>query len=271
MDNSSRPTVGHKQQTADTKPLWHPGRPILHDGAPKNTLARPSSSPQVTPPQGTTSGTETDAAQSTRVLDVPSGSKDREEPDTDGERLPPHFVDIFAGKNKPTSRAMEWCGWATSSREKSSAECGCTRAECKGGKSKDVKLESVQTEVFNQMWKAQATWITLGCRTLTKVSTPIPGQRHPPKPLRSIQDLWDKARREPSSSSTGVQLTQANEPLSAAERSLLLEQDDPITFVEGALRVIHEANEDAKVRQLGIIENPMNSWLCDFDFMKTSQ
>ncbi len=175
------------------------------------------------------------------------------------------------GRNKPTSRAMEWCGWATSSREKSSAECGCTRAECKGGKSKDVKLESVQTEVFNQMRKAQATWITLGCRTLTKVSTPIPGQRHPPKPLRSIQDLWDKARREPSSSSTGVQLTQANEPLSAAERSLLLEQDDPITFVEGALRVIHEANEDAKVRQLGIIENPMNSWLCDFDFMKTSQ
>ena len=111
------------------------------------------------------------------VLDVPSGSEEQEESEADDECLPPHFVDIFAGKNRPMSRAMEWCSWTTSSFEKFPAECGCIWAECKCGKSKDVKLESVQTEVFNQK-QAQATWIALDCRTLTKTSIPTPGQRH---------------------------------------------------------------------------------------------
>ena len=271
MDVSSQPTVGQKHQTAETEPLGQSGSQNLHDGASRTTSARPSSAPEVTPPQGTTDDREIEAAQRREVLDVPSNSEEQEESDTDDECLPPHFVDIFAGKNRPMSRAMEWCGWTTSSFEKVPAECGCIWAECKCGKSKDVKLESVQTEVFNQMRRAQATWIALDCRTLTKASIPIPGQKHPPKPLRSAEDLWGKARLEPSSSSTGVQQTQGNEPLSAAERSLLLEQNDLIAFVEEALKIIHEANEGAEVRQLGIIENPRKSWLWDFDFMKMSQ
>ena len=50
-----------------------------------------------------------------------------------------------------------------------------------------------------------------------------------------------------------------------------LEQNDLISFVETALKSIHEVKEGAKVRQLGIMEEPRKSWLWDFDFMKTSQ
>ena len=233
-------------------------------------MARQSSAPRVTPPQDTTVSTEIEAPQNTEVLDILCGSKEREEADTDGECLPLHFVDIFARKNRPTSRAMEWCGWTTSSLKKSPAGCGCNREVCKRGKSKDVKMESVQTEVFNQMRRAQATWIALDCCTLTKASILIPDQEHPPEPLRSVQDLRSKASLEPSSSSSGAQLTQGNEPLSAAEQSFLLGQSDPSTFVERTLKDIHEANEGAKVRQLGIIENPRKSGLWDFDFMEAS-
>ena len=62
-----------------------------------------------------------------------------------------------------------------------------------------------------------------------------------------------------------------NQPLSTAERSLLLEQSELIAFVEEALKTIHEVNEGAERRQLGIIENPQKSWLWDFDFMKLNQ
>ena len=37
-------------------------------------------------------------------------------------------------------------------------------------------------------------------------------------------------------------------------------------IVEEALKIIHEANE-FKVQQLGIVENPENSWPWSFDFM----
>ena len=48
------------------------------------------------------------------------------------------------------------------------AEYGRIWAEYKCGKNKDAKLESVQTEVFNQK-QAQATWIALDCRSLTRL------------------------------------------------------------------------------------------------------
>ena len=62
-----------------------------------------------------------------------------------------------------------------------------------------------------------------------------------------------------------------NQPSSTAERSLLLEQSELIASVEEALKTIHEVNEGAEIRQLGIIENPQKSWLWDFDFMKLNQ
>ncbi len=166
---------------------------------------------------------------------------------------------------------MEWCGWTTSAFEKDHAECVCIWSECKGVKSRGVKLENVQTDVFNHMRRAQATWVTPVCRTLTRVSIPIPGQRHPPKSLRSAEDLWGKPRLKPSSGSNDVQQTQDNEPLSAAERSLLLEHNDLITFVVEALEIIHEANKDAEVRQLGTAEYPRKSWLWCFDFLQMGQ
>ena len=59
--------------------------------------------------------------------------------------------------------------------------------------------------------------------------------------------------------------------MSAAEQTVLLEQNDLIAFDEEALKIIHEANEGQAVRQLGIIENPRKSWLWDFDFIKPNQ
>ena len=167
------------------------------------------------------------------------------------------------------SRAMEWCGWTASSFEKFPAGCRCGW-KCKCGKSKDVRVKSVQTEVFNHMRRAQATWIALDCCTLTKVSNPITGPEHLPNPLRSAEDLWGKAQLEPNRCSGGKQQARGSERLSAEERSLLLEHNDLIAFVEEALEIIHEANE-FKVQQLGVIENPENSWLWCFDFMKPSQ
>ena len=275
MDGSSQPTVG-QEQTAETKhqldcldSLWRSGSHSLHHDASRISSTRASAAPR--PPQDTTDVTETEAEQRTVVLDVPSGSKEQEESEADDECLPPHFVDTFAGKNRPMSRAMERCGWTTRSFEKFPAEGGCNWIEYKCGKSKDVKLESVQTEVFNQK-QAQATWIALDCRTLTKTSIPTPGQKHhyeaSPTPLRSAEDLWGEARLEPSNSSSGVW---AKQPLSAAERSLLLEQNELIAFVEEALKFIHEANESAEIRQLGIVENLRKSWLWVFDYMMLVQ
>ena len=205
------------------------------------------------------------------VPDAPRDSEEPRESETEDECLPPHFVDIFAGRNRPMSRAMEWCGWTTSSFEKFPADCSCSWAECRCGKSKDVRLESVQTEAFSEMRRAQATWIALDCHTLTKANIPTCGQQHHHEashtPLRSAEDLWGKARLEPSSNSTDW----GPPPLSAEERSQLLEQNELIAFVEEALKVIHEANEGQNIRQLGIIENPRKSWLWDFDFMRLNQ
>ena len=167
------------------------------------------------------------------------------------------------------SRAMEWCGWTASSFEKFPAGCMCGW-KCKCGRSKDVKLESVQTEIFNHMQRAQATWIALDCCISTKASSPIPGQEHPPKPLRSAEDLRGEAELEPSSCSSGKQQTQSSKPLSAAERSLLVKHNDSIEFVGDALEIIHEAIKFV-VQQLRIIENPKNSWLWSSDFMEPSQ
>ncbi len=54
----SQPTVCQKQQTAETRPLGQPVSLSPHDVASRGTSARPSAAPEVTPPQGTTSGTE---------------------------------------------------------------------------------------------------------------------------------------------------------------------------------------------------------------------
>ena len=60
-DNSSQTTVGQKQQTAGTMPLQQSDRSSLHAGTSRSASTRPSSAPHVTPPQGTTDGTEIEA------------------------------------------------------------------------------------------------------------------------------------------------------------------------------------------------------------------
>ena len=273
MDASSQPTVG-RERAAEVdqyldylESLSQPSSYSRHDAV--KPLPTETSTCQ-RPLQATNSGTGT--THRTVVLETSSSNKEQEGAETDDECLPPHFVDIFAGKNRPMSRAMEWCGWTTSSFEKFPAECRCVWAECKCGHSKDVRLESVQTEVFNQMRRAQATWIALDCRTLTKADIVPPSQQHhyepEAPPLRSAEDLWGRTRLEASGSSTGWW---AHQPLSAAEQSVLLEQNDLIAFVEEALKIIHEANEGEAIRQLGIVENPRKSWLWDFDFMGLNQ
>ena len=125
------------------------------------------------------------------MLNAPGGSKEQGGSETDDECLPPRFADTLAERNRPMSRTMEWCGWTTSSFEEFPAECSCIWAECKCGHSKHVKSEIVQTEVCNQMIKAQATWIALDYCTLTKTDIVTPGQQHhyipPPPPSRSAK------------------------------------------------------------------------------------
>ena len=150
--------------------------------------------------------------------------------------------------------------------------CSCMCAECKCVVSKDVKSERVQTEVFSQKRREQATWITLDDRTPTRTDIGTPGQQHhyipPSPPLRSTEDLRGKTRLAPSNSSTE---RWAHQPSSAAEQSVPLEQSSLTTIVEEALKIIHEANKSQAVRQMGISENPRESWLWDFDFMKLNQ
>ena len=76
----------------------------------------------------------------TVVRDAPSGSKEQGGSETD----------IFAGRNRPMSRAMRWCGWTTSSFVKFLAECCCIWAKCKFGHCRNVESASVQTEAFNR-------------------------------------------------------------------------------------------------------------------------
>ena len=52
---------------------------------------------------------------------------------------------------------------------------------------------------------------------------------------------------------------------------MLLEQIEFIAFVKEALEIIHEANEGQEIRQVGIIENPTESWLWNFAFMEPNQ
>ena len=140
MDASSQPTVG-QVQTAETEEslesldsMWRSSGHSLHHGAPEIISTRASAAPR--PPRDTTDDAGTEAEQRTEGLDVPSGSEEQQEPETDDEYLSPHFVDIFAGKNRPMSRAMEWCGWTTSSFGKFPAECRCIWVERKCGKAK---------------------------------------------------------------------------------------------------------------------------------------
>ena len=61
------------------------------------------------------------------------------------------------------------------------------------------------------------------------------------------------------------------QPLSAAEQTVPLEQNDLIAFDEEALKIIYEANKGQAVQQLGIVENPRESWLWDFDLTEPNQ
>ena len=90
----------------------------------------------------------------------------------------------------------------------------------------------------------------------------------PPPPLRSTDDLWSEAKLEPSCSSTDWW---TNQPLSAAERSLILEVNEYSALVEETLKTIHVANRGQEILQLGIIENPTKVWLWEFDFMEQNQ
>ena len=223
-------------------------------------------------PPRATDGSGTGATQRTVLLDTSGGSEEQGGSETDDECLPPRCADTLAERNRAMSRTMVWRGWTTSSFGKFLAEYSCIWAECKCRHSKHVESETVQTEVFSQMRRAQATWIALDCRALTKTDIVTPGQqRHyipPPPPLRRAKELWNKIRLGPSSGSTEWW---AHQPLSTAEQSVLLEQSDSSAFVGEALKIIQEASEGQATRQLSVIENPRESWLWDFDFTKPNQ
>ena len=216
MDDRSQPVVEQKQAAQVKQYLNYldsmsqSGSYSRHHGPPRTMPTRSASATR--PPQ-TTDDSGTGVTHRTVVLDAPSGSKGQGGSETDDGCLPPHFVDIFAGKNRPMSGAMEWCGWTTSSCEKFPAECSYIWAEYKCGHSKDVKSESVQTEGFNQVRRAQATWIAPDCRTLTKTDIGTPGQQHhhtpPSPPLRSakicgVKPGWNPVAAAPKDGHTSL-------------------------------------------------------------------
>ena len=264
--NQSPSDQGH--QMAEKATRQHPSSPNLHAGNAVSSSAKPMP-PRGAPPRVATRGIEMEATQRTEVREHQCSSEVRGDADSSDKCAPPHVVDIFAGRTRPMSRAMEWCVWTTSSFERFPVDRRCVW-ECRCGEAKDVRSDCVQTEIFNHTQKAQATWIALDSCTPTRVSSPITGQGHSPKPLRSAEDLCGGTSLEPNKYSREKQQTRGSEPLSAEERGLLLEHNDLIAFVEEAPKIIHEAHE-FKVQQLGIVENPENSWLWSFDFMKTSK
>ena len=131
MDASSQPAVGQERAAEvelylDYLDSLSQSSSYSRHGPAKTLPTEASASPR--PPQAT-SGSGTGAAHRTVVLEAPSGSKEQEGSEIDDECLPPHFVDILAGRSRPMSRAMEWCGWTTSSFEKFPAECRCIWTE----------------------------------------------------------------------------------------------------------------------------------------------
>ena len=203
----------------------------------------------------------------TNVLDHQNDSEVLGMADTGDECPPLHSLDSFDEKNRPTS-ASNWCGWSTSSFEISPAGGRCVW-KSKIGRSSDVKLEGVQTEISSHIQKAQAIWIAPDECTWSKASSPIPGQEHLSKPLLSAEDWLGT-----SICSNGKQQSQGGEPLSAAERSMRSKHNDGIGFGKEALRIIHEESE-FEVQQtlwaLDIIGNTRDTWLWRGDFMKPNQ
>ena len=147
-----------------------------HQNRSRTIPTEASSAPR--PPLDTTGRADTGAAQRVVMLTAPSCREEQRKSEADDECRRPHVVDILAGKNRPMSRATNWCGWTTSSFEKFPAVYSCTWSECKCGQSGDTKSEKEQIETFNQMRRAQAMWSALDCLALTKANTPTPDQQH---------------------------------------------------------------------------------------------
>ncbi len=103
---------------------------------------------------------------------------------------------------------------STSSFDNPLAEHSCVY-ESEYGRCSGVTVEGVQSEISSYIQRAQLMWIAPDCCTWPKVSSPIPGQDHLPKPLRSAED-WSGT----SSCSSGKQQTQGSEPLLVAEAKL---------------------------------------------------
>ena len=121
-----QPAVGQKQAAEVKRYLDYSdsvnqsGSYSRHQSHSRTIPTRASSAPR--PPRDTTGCADTGAAQRVVVLTAPSCREEQRRAETDDECLLPQFVDIFAGKNRPMSRAMDWCGWTTSSFEKFPAE-----------------------------------------------------------------------------------------------------------------------------------------------------
>ena len=153
--SSNQPAGEQEQQTSGKGTRQQPNSPSLHSGVSTKSSAKPVP-PLGAPPRATAHGIESEATQRTEVREHQSSIEVHGDADTSDEYAPPHFVDIFAGRNRPMSRAMEWCGWTTNSFEKFPVDCKCGW-KCRCGKAKDVRSDCVQTEIFNHMQKAQAT------------------------------------------------------------------------------------------------------------------
>ena len=182
MDDSIQLAV-EERQAAEVEqhpdyvdPTSQPGSHSRHHGSSRTMTTRTASAPR--PPKAT-DASGTGATHGTLVSDAPGGSKEQRESETD----------IFAGRNRPMSRAMKWCGWTTSSFVKFLAECCCIWAKCKCGHCRNVESGNVQTEAFNRGLHPDEQSVLVEQSDLTTFGEEIPNIIHRANEGQAIRQL----------------------------------------------------------------------------------
>ena len=143
-------------------------------------------------PEGISDGSAEEWVVDAGEADEDTGAVEPDEPEKNEECLPPHVVDLMAGGNFPTARALCWCGWSVSFFETWPAGDTCNLMEgCHGSLSEDLLSDKVQVVATGQFKKTQASWSAMDCKTLSSAREMlIPGHPKPPRQLRRVDDLW---------------------------------------------------------------------------------
>ncbi len=145
------------------------------------------------------------------------------------------------------------------------------RLENNCGRSSGVTAKGVQSEIASHLQRAQAIWIAPDCCTSYKTGSPIPGQIiYPNHCARQRIGQAPAAAAVASSRPKAAEnipalVAKDRQPRSVAERSLLLEHNDGIAFVEEAPRI--STKRRIGVQQLGITGTLVDTLLWNYGFL----